>query len=71
MIGDSWAADVEGARAAGIRPIWFNRTGRQPPAASGGVCEISTLAPMDALMTAIFHADSPSDLGADLRCASA
>jgi FMN phosphatase YigB (HAD superfamily) len=27
MIGDSWTADVEGARSAGIRAIWFNRTG--------------------------------------------
>lgn len=24
MVGDSWTADVEGARAAGIRAIWFN-----------------------------------------------
>ena len=71
MIGDSWEADVEGARAAGIRPIWFNRAGRQAPAASHGVCEICTLAPMNALMFAIFHADSPSDLGGGLRCASA
>ena len=71
MIGDSWAADVEGARAAGIRPIWFNRAGRPLPEMSAGVCTISTLAPMDALMTAIFHSDASSDLGADLRCASA
>jgi HAD superfamily hydrolase (TIGR01549 family) len=75
MIGDSWAADVEGARAAGIRPIWFNRAGRPSPDALAGiepgVCAISTLAPMDAVMTAIFGDDSPSDRGADLRCASA
>ncbi len=25
MVGDSWSGDVEGARSAGIRPIWFNR----------------------------------------------
>jgi HAD superfamily hydrolase (TIGR01549 family) len=25
MVGDSWAADIEGACAAGIRAIWFNR----------------------------------------------
>ena len=25
MIGDAWRADVAGARAAGIRAIWFNR----------------------------------------------
>lgn len=24
MIGDSWSADVAGARAAGIRSVWFN-----------------------------------------------
>jgi HAD superfamily hydrolase (TIGR01549 family) len=71
MIGDSWAADVEGARAAGIRPIWFNRAGRPLPEIAADVCMISTLAPMDAVMTAIFHGDAPSDLGADLRCASA
>ena len=28
MIGDSWANDVEGARAAGIRAVWFTRDGR-------------------------------------------
>jgi putative hydrolase of the HAD superfamily len=27
MLGDSWEADVAGALAAGIRPVWFNRHG--------------------------------------------
>lgn len=31
MVGDSWTNDVLGARAAGIRPVWFNRFGRQRP----------------------------------------
>jgi len=31
MIGDSWTADVEGARAAGVRAIWLNRTGAPVP----------------------------------------
>ena len=31
MVGDSWANDVEGARALGIRAVWFNRNGRQSP----------------------------------------
>lgn len=31
MVGDSWANDVEGARAAGLRAIWFNRDGREAP----------------------------------------
>ena len=31
MVGDSWANDVEGARAAGIRAVWFTRDGRPAP----------------------------------------
>ncbi len=31
MIGDSWSNDVRGARAAGIRAIWFNRFGAARP----------------------------------------
>jgi HAD superfamily hydrolase (TIGR01509 family) len=31
MIGDSWGSDVLGARAAGIRAVWLNRTGRPCP----------------------------------------
>lgn len=34
MIGDSWANDIEGARAAGIRAIWFNRDGSASPDAA-------------------------------------
>jgi YjjG family noncanonical pyrimidine nucleotidase len=71
MVGDSWVADIAGAHAAGIRPIWFNRARRQAPDASCGVCEVFTLTPMDELMSAVFLADRPSDLGTGLRCASA
>jgi HAD superfamily hydrolase (TIGR01549 family) len=31
MVGDSWPNDVLGARAVGIRPVWFNRFGRPRP----------------------------------------
>lgn len=31
MVGDSWVNDVEGALAAGIRAVWFNRDGRPSP----------------------------------------
>jgi len=27
MVGDNWQADVVGALAVGIRPLWLNRTG--------------------------------------------
>ena len=33
MIGDSWTADIEGALAAGVRAIWFNRFQRPRPRA--------------------------------------
>ena len=34
MFGDAWATDIEGARRAGVRPVWFNRTGAASPDAS-------------------------------------
>ncbi len=34
MVGDSWANDVEGARAAGILPVWFNRSSAASPDSS-------------------------------------
>jgi FMN phosphatase YigB (HAD superfamily) len=71
MVGDSWPADIEGARAAGIRAIWFNRSRRPAPLRSSAVCEVASLVPMDAIMQAIFHDDAPSDLEIPLRCASA
>jgi putative hydrolase of the HAD superfamily len=56
MIGDSWAADIEGARAAGIRGIWFNRSGGPPPAAreTTGVITIEAFQPTAAVLEAIF-----------------
>ena len=31
MVGDSWTNDIEGARAAGIRAVWFSRSGAASP----------------------------------------
>jgi putative hydrolase of the HAD superfamily len=70
MVGDSWAADIEGARAAGIRAVWFNRSGRPAPAGAPPVPQVSTLRPIDALVHAIFG-DASTPLPADARCASA
>jgi putative hydrolase of the HAD superfamily len=48
MLGDAWATDVEGALAAGVTPVWFNRTGRRSP--DPAVAELASLAPVaDAL----------------------
>lgn len=34
LVGDNWTADVLGARAAGIRPVWLNRFGAVCPDAT-------------------------------------
>lgn len=47
MIGDSWAADVEGARAAGIHAIWFNPDGLASPDPGLGVPELRVMEPAD------------------------
>ena len=55
MVGDSWAADVEGARAAGIRAVWFNRLHLSPPQseASSQVVAIRAFEPIEAAVAAI------------------
>ena len=60
MIGDSWPADVEGARRAGIRALWFNPTGRPCPAPLDAVTELRAFEPIDPVLDAVF--DSPSSL---------
>lgn len=45
MIGDSWPNDIEGARAAGIRAIWFNRNGESAPDAE--IAVIHSLEPAE------------------------
>lgn len=44
LVGDSWPADVVGALAAGIRPVWLNRTGAVAP--QPGVAELRSLQPL-------------------------
>jgi putative hydrolase of the HAD superfamily len=54
MLGDAWAADIEGARAAGVTPVWFNPHGRQSPDPS--VAELASLAPVDAALAVLREA---------------
>jgi putative hydrolase of the HAD superfamily len=57
MLGDSWAADIVGARAAGIRPIWFNRHRHaQPEATNVAVAEVHALEPPEPVLAALFGA---------------
>ena len=52
MIGDAWDTDIVGARAAGIRPIWFNRFGAVSPDRS--VTEIRSLVPLSSVLSVLF-----------------
>jgi FMN phosphatase YigB (HAD superfamily) len=54
MVGDSWHADVAGARAAGIRPIWFNPRRLPKPDPDGNVEEIHALEPVEPVLATVF-----------------
>lgn len=62
MVGDSWSADVLGALAAGIRPVWLNRTGVDAPNASL-VREIRSFSPAEEALAAILGDDAQEGLG--------
>jgi HAD superfamily hydrolase (TIGR01549 family) len=69
MVGDSWAADIAGARAAGIRAVWFNRTGRsipEPATADETIAEIRAFHPIEDVVRVILTGSYASN-----QCASA
>jgi len=45
-VGDSWEADVLGARAAGVPAIWLNRTGRPAPTDCRQIPDLRALLPL-------------------------
>jgi HAD superfamily hydrolase (TIGR01549 family) len=59
LVGDNWHADVLGALAVGIRPLWLNRLGTPRPLAA--VAEITSLEPLSAVLTQI--AGAPAGAG--------
>jgi HAD superfamily hydrolase (TIGR01549 family) len=62
MVGDSWAADIEGARAAGIRAVWFNPTGQRRPVADDTVEELRAFEPLaDVIRTIVSGSTVPAD----------
>jgi putative hydrolase of the HAD superfamily len=46
MLGDSWSADIVGARAAGVRAVWFNPLRLPSPEPQLGVPEVHALTPV-------------------------
>lgn len=56
MVGDSWSADIEGARAAGIPAVWFNPRRLRPGDPAAGIPELHSLEPVDEAMKVIFGA---------------
>jgi 5'-nucleotidase len=59
MVGDSWEADIVGARAAGIRPVWFNRY-RLPGPTSDPVASLAAWLPTAQSSTVILGAERVS-----------
>jgi putative hydrolase of the HAD superfamily len=51
MVGDAWPTDIQGAVAAGIRPVWFNRLGRATRDLA--IAEIAALEPTDQIVAAL------------------
>lgn len=56
MVGDSWSADVTGARAAGIRAVWFNPRRLAAPDESVVVAQLESFEPVSDAMGIIFNA---------------
>jgi putative hydrolase of the HAD superfamily len=54
MVGDSWPADIVGARAVGIPAVWFNPSGDEPP--DRAVPVLRALQPAEAAMRTILDA---------------
>lgn len=54
MIGDSWSADIVGARSAGMHAVWFNPTRTPPPDETVPVPQLHAFAPVSQAMRIIF-----------------
>jgi putative hydrolase of the HAD superfamily len=65
MIGDAWDTDIAGARAAGVRPIWFNRFLAESPDRS--VQEITSLVPSAGVLSVLFTNPESRIPNPDLR----
>ena len=55
MVGDSWDADVIGARRCGMRAIWFNPLRLPSPEPEYGVPELHAFVPTAAALTRVMN----------------
>ena len=62
MVGDSWPADIVGARRAGIRAVWFNPRHLAPPERDAAVAEIASLTPVEPVVALLL---GPPDAAAE------
>jgi putative hydrolase of the HAD superfamily len=67
MVGDSWSADVAGARAAGIRAVWFNPLGLPRPEPAPDVLELRSFTPVEPVVEALLHASGTPSTQARLH----
>jgi putative hydrolase of the HAD superfamily len=65
MVGDSWAADIAGAVAAGVRAVWFNPAGRPRPGLLPDVDEIRSLEPAAAVLPVLLGTERAAVAGAN------
>ena len=56
MVGDSWSADVAGARAAGIAAVWFNPRRAAAPDDGAAIAQLHAFEPTADAMRIIFDA---------------
>ena len=54
MVGDSWSADIAGARGAGIAAVWFNPLGLPAPDPALRIPELRSLEPTPETLRLLF-----------------
>jgi HAD superfamily hydrolase (TIGR01549 family) len=63
MVGDSWSSDIAGARAAGIRAIWFNRAGEPSPDSAAAVAELGAWVPIGEVLSLVLSDGTERPIG--------
>ena len=61
MVGDSFAADIAGARAARIHPVWFNPLALPLPDGETPVAQLTALEPVQAALAVILRGSAGDD----------